>query len=79
MIMRCKLEIALPQENAAEAAAQAVSHEGSVGSRARSKVTRRDKTLLIEIEADDVVALRATANAYLRALQTVESIEEVSR
>jgi tRNA threonylcarbamoyladenosine modification (KEOPS) complex Pcc1 subunit len=73
------LEIEFPDEKAVDAAAEAVSHEGNVGSRATSKVMRRDKSLVVEIEAEDVVALRATANAYLRALQVFESIEEVSR
>jgi tRNA threonylcarbamoyladenosine modification (KEOPS) complex Pcc1 subunit len=32
--------------------------------------------VMIEIEAQDIVALRATANSYLRALQVFESIKQ---
>jgi tRNA threonylcarbamoyladenosine modification (KEOPS) complex Pcc1 subunit len=79
MIMRCMLKIEFPDDKAVEAAVKAVSHEGNVGNRATSKVMKKDKTLVVGINADDAVALRASANAYLRALQVFESIEEVSR
>jgi tRNA threonylcarbamoyladenosine modification (KEOPS) complex Pcc1 subunit len=77
--MRCVLEVEFPDEKSLDAAAQAVSHEGSVGERATSSVMKRDKSLVVEIKAKDVVALRATANAYLRALQVFESVEEVRK
>ena len=74
--MKCMLEVELPD---ADAAAEALSHEGSVGSRASAKIRKKEKSLEIEITAKDVVALRATANAYLRALQVFESVEEVRK
>lgn len=73
--VRCSLEVDYDDAEGLEAAFMAISHEGNVGKRAVAKVTKRDKTLVIEIKAKDVVALRATANAYLRALQVFESIE----
>ena len=41
------------------------------------EITKKKKLLAIDIEAGDVVALRAAANAYLRALQVCEGIEDV--
>jgi len=74
--MRCRLEMEFPDEKSRDAAAKALSHEGSVGKRAASKVIKKKKALAVEIEAGDVVALRATANAYLRALQVFEEVQK---
>ena len=64
-------------ENAAGAAVKAISHEGEIGNRSKTRITKKGSILTIEIEAQDVVALRATANACLRALQVFESIDGV--
>jgi len=48
-----------------------------VGSRSTTRITKKKKLLAIDIEAGDVIALRAAANAYLRALQVFEGIEDV--
>jgi len=79
MKLKCNLHMKFPDAKACDAAVKAASHEGNIGSRATSKILKKDKGLVIEIEAEDVVALRATANAYLRALQVFESIEEVQK
>ena len=79
MKIRCNVQIKFPDAESCDAAVKAASHEGNIGGRAKSKLTKKDKDLVIEIEADDVVALRATANAYLRALQVFESVEEVQK
>ncbi|MFH1520558.1 MAG: KEOPS complex subunit Pcc1 [Candidatus Micrarchaeota archaeon] len=68
-------EIEFPDEKAAKAAATAISHEGDVGNRSITKITIKGKVLTVNINAQDVVALRATANACLRALQVFESIK----
>jgi tRNA threonylcarbamoyladenosine modification (KEOPS) complex Pcc1 subunit len=70
------LEVKFPNDKALEAAIKAISHEGDVGNRSTTKITKKDSTLKLEIEADDAVAFRATVNAYLRALQVIEGLEK---
>lgn len=70
----CLMKVEFPDAEALDAAVKALSHEGKVGKRSSSRMTKKKKLLAIEIEAGDVVALRATANAYLRALQVFEGI-----
>ncbi|MBU0532520.1 hypothetical protein KKB44_03435 [Candidatus Micrarchaeota archaeon] len=74
--MNCKLEMQFQDNKTLDAAAKALSHEGSIGNRAISKIRKEEKMLVIEIDAKDVVALRATANAYLRALQVFEEVRK---
>jgi tRNA threonylcarbamoyladenosine modification (KEOPS) complex Pcc1 subunit len=69
------MEFVFPDDKSAEAAAKAVSHEGSVSKRSTSKIEQKDNILRIEIEAQDAVALRATTNAFLRALQVIEELQ----
>lgn len=69
------IEVEFPDEKAANAAAKAMSHEGDIGNRSTTKITIKGKVLTVHINAQDVVALRATANACLRALQVFESLE----
>lgn len=76
MKARCAIEVAFPDRSAAEAALGALSHEGDIGSRSATKMARKENTLTLDIEADDIVALRATANACLRALQVFEGVEK---
>ncbi len=70
------MEFVFQDDKSALAAAKAVSHEGSVSKRSSSKIEQKDNILRIEIEAQDVVALRATANAFLRALQVIEEVQK---
>ncbi|MBD3210009.1 hypothetical protein GF318_01360 [Candidatus Micrarchaeota archaeon] len=77
--LKCLLESSYDTKEELEAAEKAVSHEGHTGGRAEAEVSKKGNVLLIEIQAKDVVALRATANAYLRALQVFESLEEVQK
>ena len=70
-----RMEFVFPDKESAQAAAKAVSHEGSVSTRSSSKVEQKDNILRIEIEAQDAVALRATTNAFLRALQVIEEVQ----
>lgn len=75
MKTKCFIEVGFPDKDAAKAALKAVSHEGSVGNRSGAKVSVAGQSLKIEISAEDVVALRAASNAFLRALQAFEDIE----
>ncbi len=74
--VRSAIEVIFPDSKAAEAAAEAVLHEGNVGNRSKTDITRQENSLRITIEAEDVVAFRATANAFLRALQVFEGVEK---
>ncbi|MDD5171870.1 MAG: KEOPS complex subunit Pcc1 [Candidatus ainarchaeum sp.] len=79
MKARCTIEVEFPDRKSLSAAIAALSHEGDVGNRSSIRMKEKDKTLALEIEAKDVVALRAAANACLRALQVFENIEEVQK
>jgi tRNA threonylcarbamoyladenosine modification (KEOPS) complex Pcc1 subunit len=70
------MEFEFPDKKTADAAVAAVSHEGSVGNRSSSRIEQKDNILRVEIEAQDAVALRATANAFLRALQVIEEVQK---
>jgi tRNA threonylcarbamoyladenosine modification (KEOPS) complex Pcc1 subunit len=76
MRAKCLIDIEFPDERAVEAAMKAVSHEGNVGSRSHMALGRKGKRLLLNIEAGDVVAMRAAANACMRAIQVFESAEQ---
>lgn len=76
MKISCCIETAFPSEEAAKAALFAISHEKDVGARSNAEATVSGKKLKISIEADDVVALRASANAYMRALQVFQGINK---
>ncbi len=76
MKARCGIEVAFPDSAAAKAALAALSHEADVGGRSATRMGRNDCTLTLDIKAGDIVALRAAANACLRALQAFEGIEE---
>jgi len=76
MKARCAIEAGFPDALAAEAALRAVSHEGNLNGRSSLRLSRKAEKLSLEIEADDIVALRAAANACLRALQAIEGAEK---
>jgi tRNA threonylcarbamoyladenosine modification (KEOPS) complex Pcc1 subunit len=73
---KCSIEIEFQDEKTADAAASAISHEGDVGTRSKTKITKKGSILTIHIDALDVVAMRATANACLRAVQIFEAIKD---
>ena len=74
--IKAHIECEFPSENAAKSAAISVSHEGKISKRSKTKVTEKGKTLSIEIESTDVIALRASMNAYLRALSVFEGVDD---
>ncbi|MEW6036512.1 MAG: KEOPS complex subunit Pcc1 [Candidatus Micrarchaeota archaeon] len=76
MKARCSIEVRFPDGKRAEAAMKAVSHEGGVGSRSGTIISREGGILRMDVDAEDVVAMRAALNAYLRALQAFEAIED---
>ena len=58
----------------AHAARKALDESGFKGDRVRSRVEQKDRRVLIRIEAEDMVALRAMVNSYLRHAQLIEGI-----
>ncbi len=76
MRARCLIEVEFQDSASAESALKAISHEGDIGNRSRVKMGKEGGRLELKIDADDVVALRAAANALLRGLQAVEGVEE---
>jgi len=76
MKVNCSIETKFPSEEKAKAALSAISHEKDVGARSNAEARVSGKKLTITIEADDVVALRASMNAYMRALQVFEGIDK---
>lgn len=75
MKARCLIEISFPDGKAAQAALEALSHEKDVGGRSKAKMERDGRSLRLSIEAGDVVAMRAAANAFMRGLQAFEGLE----
>ncbi len=45
--------------------------------RSRTILKRQDTSLILKIEAEDTVALRATVNTYLRWIDTLRNVLEV--
>lgn len=60
----------------AGAAFRSLACEGNVSGRCRSETRLGGDAVRISAHADDVVALRATLNGFLRALQVFEGIEK---
>jgi len=70
------ISIEFPDGDSARAAEKALTHEGAVGSRTKSKVKRNGKKIEVTILAEDIVAMRATINAFMREFQVFENIEK---
>ncbi|MEW6748485.1 MAG: KEOPS complex subunit Pcc1 [Candidatus Micrarchaeota archaeon] len=75
MKARCFIEMEFPDGDAAKAALKAVSHEGAIGNRSKAELSTKKNSLRVDISAEDIIALRASCNAFMRALQAFEDIE----
>ncbi|MDD2655293.1 MAG: KEOPS complex subunit Pcc1 [Candidatus ainarchaeum sp.] len=64
-----------PDQKSAEDALRALKGEGEKGGRFSSRASRAGREVVVEAECADVVALRATLNAYLRYLQVIEGVK----
>ncbi|MFA6531224.1 MAG: KEOPS complex subunit Pcc1 [Candidatus Micrarchaeia archaeon] len=71
---KCRIELKFDSEADANAAHAALKQEEEFKKRSDSRVSVSGKSLSVDIDGEDVVALRATANSYLRALQAIESV-----
>ncbi len=78
METNCTIEVVFPDAKSLNAAHVALSHEKDVSNRSKVTFIKKAKTIEIKISAKDIVALRASANACLRALQVFEGIENES-
>lgn len=72
MKTRAELMIEFPSIPAAQAARKALEESEFKGNRTRCRVEKKDHTVLISVEAEDTVALRAMVNSYLRHAQLIE-------
>ncbi len=80
MKTKTKVEVFFPNQKSLDAALIAISHEGKIETdRSQLKITKNtgksSPTLILEVSANDIVALRASLNAYLRSLQAFEGIK----
>jgi KEOPS complex subunit Pcc1 len=66
---------------AAAIVSEAVERElGEIGGdRATAAVSRRGATIVVEIEADDLVALRAGVNTWETLLEVAEDVADTAR
>ncbi len=71
----CRLRVLFPDEGSAENALRSLKGEEEFRKRVDSRVSRERNELVVDADGADIVALRATLNAYLRYLQTIEGID----
>jgi len=69
-----QIKIDFDTEQDAQSALLALKREEEFKKRSVSNISVQGSTLVIDIEAEDIVSLRATVNSYLRYLQVFESI-----
>ena len=76
MKSNAELRFYFDTEKKAEAAELALKQEEEFKRRSNSKVIKKGKEIIITVDSEDVVSLRANINAYLRDLQVMEGIKE---
>lgn len=70
------LKTKFSSKEAAENAKKSLERETNTNKRFSSKIYIENTTLVVEIEGEDMVALRATTNSFLRYLQVIEQLEK---
>lgn len=63
-------------KEAAENAKKSLEKETNTNKRFSSKIYIENNVLVVEIEGEDMVALRATTNSFLRYLQVIEQLDK---
>jgi tRNA threonylcarbamoyladenosine modification (KEOPS) complex Pcc1 subunit len=80
--MKAKATIRFPLESERQlnALIKALTPEVSkqIGARSQATVTRDKLSLVLNVEAEDVVALRSALNAYLRWVNSTLSVLEIA-
>ncbi len=75
----CVIMANFDSEKEAENARRSLAQEAKFKKRSVASMARDGSALAITIHADDVSALRATANSYLRLLKVLLSVINVSK
>jgi tRNA threonylcarbamoyladenosine modification (KEOPS) complex Pcc1 subunit len=70
------MEVEFPDGASAKAALAGLSHEKEIGQRSKTSFGQNGQVVEIIIESEDVVSMRACANACMRALSVFEQIEK---
>jgi len=70
---RCELQVLFADAKEAADAAALVKREAAFKKRGTAKVSIKNRALTIEIKADDLAAMRAMLNTYMRTLQVAEA------
>lgn len=65
------IKVHFPDKESAAAASAAISSE-QFKKRVTPKVIVRGSSIFVDLDAKDIVALRAALNSYLRLLQAIE-------
>ncbi len=68
------INILFPDEKSAKDAHIALEKEMNSNKRFTSKITINNTELIVLIEGEDMVALRATSNSFLRYLKVIEDL-----
>lgn len=69
-----EIKVLFPDEKAAKDAKTALEKETNTNKRFSSEIKIEKKQLIITVDAEDMVALRATSNSFLRYLQVIEKL-----
>ncbi|WP_416838848.1 KEOPS complex subunit Pcc1 [Haloferax sp. DFSO52] len=74
------LEFDYPDERRARIVEQSVAVEvGEIDdARSRARVHRDGRTVVVTVDADDIVALRAGVNTWIRLVETAEAVSAAS-
>ena len=76
--MKASLEIEFGSPKQAQHAVKALEQETEFKKRGGSKIAAKGSELHVAIETEDIVALRATLNSYLRLLQIIKGIDKTA-
>jgi tRNA threonylcarbamoyladenosine modification (KEOPS) complex Pcc1 subunit len=74
----CTLTVHFESAEEARQAGLILQRETSFRKRGSAEVRIKNRSLTIVIQADDIVAMRATLNTYLRHLQVVGAVSEIA-
>jgi len=77
--MKTIFEIEFKDSGAARKALNSLKQETIFKKKSTSRMKIKDRTLLIEIEADTFPAMRATVHSYLRLLNVVFSVLDITK
>lgn len=72
--MKATIEVPFKSAAEIESAMAALKSEVDFKGRASAKLEHKDKLMIIEITADDVSSLHATASSFMRALKVILAV-----